>query len=1029
MGERYLAEYLESENTAWTLLFCISPMLAVGYWRVYVWRMKQVNGKISTMRNFQLFVLRKLRKGPEDHKHEEMMQLFYSAKLKFGNKSQICLLESLYFLLTKSNPEVAQLKASLSPSSFSLQSAFLRFRILSQISSLPSNDKSKYVFFNAEFSTVKKYDEYFCLKYADLLNEVACWSNNDLTNSVELFSQSLVELEGIYANMLKNYPRDVTILTTFADFKIKIAKDDDKGRELNRKADIIKKNSNKGLFDLSDPLFICQATGSRRIIFANTAFKNLLSPTDQPAYFEDLDSLLHPSLQEVHSKAIPALLSSSDTTTYTHNNVFLCTEGIRGLLINLKVEFIAVSGRAYMIVTVQPREDYIEAGAVQNGNLLFYTQGFLKAIGCEISPTFPVLFEDLVPRYDWNSGVVVLSGRGKVETTRKDVTVGAMKYTLIETINFKRRSKERKDTLEPSLHGSPTRLWSLKAVETREIEAVSTKVVTSTAGNYREKDTQRHRKRAIMYFTNLLLLILALQVLCLIVESIVMFILYFRIIDEMDSVDTINELGARRNLDLRIVMHTRQLELMSYGYQFLDSEAVIRNSLHAAISGYLDIVENIRENSTSWVDGTSGDMYIQRKVPIWTLTAGKVETSHVSLMDAMSIFLLRAEMIAESALSNLHKEDIFYVYQNGLGATLNFLNISTFLHVKELQSSQLTKAAHLHYISIFLVVGTTVLALGLVAGVLVRLERKYTECWSILINASTGTVQRQWDSVKTRLEFIHGLDALTIPPKKQKYVKRYKRKYQKMAIIVCVFAVCSVLYFTFVYMTAGNYVSQTMVTKANYMNWAGLRRAHSSLLSTLIVEDYMNATSQYGYFSLVKDNQILGNFADMVSAASYTLHQAERITTLGDAHFHVTDVSLSASHSSFLFSNSCSLLNQTTCARTALSLGVHLSLIDLLTSLSALTAAISEETATWAQVQKMTKTGLNVGNAYVKAAELFNSDSSQALEEFRGTLWTYPGVYLAAALVVYPLVLLPVKGRYTDSLMAVWRASNLFLSE
>jgi len=1030
VGERYLGEYLESENTAWTLLFCISPMLVVGYWQVYGWRMAQVSGRSLTKRNFQLLVLKKLQKAPADSAHEEIMQLFLSAKAKFGNKPQVCLLESLYFLLTKGNSEVAQLKASLCPATFSLQYSFLRFRILAQIATLAPNDKNRYVFFNTEFSTVKKCDEYFCLKYADLLSEVACWSNNDLTTSVELFSHSLVDLEGKYANMLKNYPHDATVLTTFAEFLTKMKRDDERGKEISKKADIMKKNSNKGLFDLSDPLFICQATGSRRIIFANPTFKQLISPENEQFPLEDLDSLLHPSLRAAHSKAIPLLLSSCDTTTYTHNDVFLCVQGIKGVLVNLRAELIAVGGRAYMIVSVQPRENYIAVGAVVDGNLVFHTEDFLKVMGCEACPTCPVPMADMIPGYDPLSGIVTLTaGRGRMETTRREVAIGSLKYSLIETFNFKRRSKARKETLEPSLQGSPTRLWSLKPLETREVEAVSTKAVTSTAGNYREKDSQRRRQRAILRLTNLLIFIVGAQVLLLILESFLMFALYFQVVDEMDSVDSINELGARRNLDVRIVMHARQLELMSHGYAFLDSESSVRSNLQAAISAYLDIVENIRENCTSWVDGTSADMYTQRVVPIWTLTAGKSDISHVSLMDAMSNFLLRAGMLANSDLQSLHREDLFYVFQNGLGPTFDFLNSSTFLYVQEMQSSQLTKAAHLHYISIFLVVGTTILAGALVALVLWQLEKRYEECWEIIINASTGTVQRLWDGVRNRLEFIHGLDTIAIPPKKQKYTKKYTRRYQKVALVICIFALCSVSYFTFVYITADNYVSQTMVTKANYMNWAGLRRALCSLLSTLIIENYMNATSQYGYFSIVNEGQIFKNLQERISAAAYALHKAERITTLGDSDFHVSEVTMSAAHSAFLFSNSCSLLNLTTCTHTALAKGVHLGLIDLLTSLKTLTAAIADETATWPQVQKMTTTGLNVGNAFVKAAELFNIDSSQTLERFRGTLWTYPGGYLAAALLVYPLILLPVKTRYKDSLMAVWRASSLFLRE
>ena len=1028
VGERFLSEYLSSENTSWTLLICLSPILSFIYYQVYLRRLSLISLHTPSKRNFQLLILLKIRSFAS---HAEIQNLFSISRKKFPLNSQFQLLESLYFLLSKNNPEIAHLKASLSPVNFSLQSSFLRFRIIHEISSFSTNEKTKYVYFNSIFTSIKKLDEYFCMKFFEMLNDISLWGNNDVTKSVELFSSSMVSLERKYADLLHKYPRDEMVLKTFGVFLGKMKGEVEKGKEMIKKAEIIRKNVNTSMDVMSEPMFICRVSASFPIIFANTAFNSILTANEfLGVVLEDLPGLLPQSMRETHLNAIRYLLGNSEQTTFAHSDVFLLLKGLSGILVNLTVEFIAVLEQAYLCVTVHPKENYVQAAAISQGNLIFYTKDFLKVMECEEVPVVPTPIQELIPGYQPGNDFVRLpNSRGTLEIRHKQVKIGTWSYTLIETFNFFRRSKDRKDTIEPSLRSAATLLFTSKSSEKRELATTSTKFATSTSGNARDKDyLQKRRKKKVIRWTNLMVMITVAHGLMLIIEAFVMFAIYFQIIDEMDSVDTVNELGARRNLDVRIVLFTLELDLLSHGYVFSDSESSIRSNLQNSINGYIDIVGNVRENSTQWVEGTSKDMYTRAVVPVWTLMNGEVSSAQVSLMDAMSDYLLRAQMIVESDLTSLPPEDLFYIYQNGLGMTFHYLNISTFLYIHELQTSQLTKAAHVYYVSILLVAGTTLVMGALVAYVVLKLERNCSECWEGIVNADTGTVQKIWENVKDRLTFFHGLDTISIPPKKLKYVKKYTRKYKKIVVIVSFFAICSVVFFTFVYISAGNYVEDTMVTKANYMNWAGLRRCLTSLLSTLVFEVYLQQNSlQNGYFSLIKHGQTIPNFPDFLSTTSYNMHHAEQITTLGDPKNKVKFIPLSDSHIQFLYKNACVEMNITGCDHTSIALGTHLGLLDLLMSIRAFQGEVNS--TTWTQVVKLSKAGLRVGNAFVVAADMFNADSSAALGEFRAVLWTYPGVYLVVALVMYPLVLLPVKAQYKRSLLAVWRVSSLFVRE
>ena len=240
-------------------------------------------------------------------------------------------------------------------------------------------------------------------------------------------------------------------------------------------------------------------------------------------------------------------------------------------------------------------------------------------------------------------------------------------------------------------------------------------------------------KKYVMWFKATLIL----TIIILIATSVVSFdIISDSITKHDDYAHFVNEVGDLRFYTQSLGYYTRVISLMDSGFidktdraQFVEWVAEDSNEMHKI---NLDIYKNY-----DVLDSSDAEIYKEEDIVAWFYEGGKIRDDRINLFDATSNLILQGFLLSqehEDANTNpvaINNRRMFYLFRNGNGETLTYLNDSAILYV-DTASDKLDEE---RIIAILLIVGSVII-LFLCAGLaiipsIVAIEKSKREVWEI----------------------------------------------------------------------------------------------------------------------------------------------------------------------------------------------------------------------------------------------------------------------------------------------------------
>lgn len=386
-------------------------------------------------------------------------------------------------------------------------------------------------------------------------------------------------------------------------------------------------------------------------------------------------------------------------------------------------------------------------------------------------------------------------------------------------------------------------------------------------------------------------------------------------------------------------------------------------------------------------------IYEQSVVSTWVMELPGVRELKANLFDATSNLVLQSYLTqkamrpgTDSTLGaiNLKHRRAFYLYRNGMGETLSYLNKSASFYVdaavSDIASQRLT-AILLILLSVFLLL----LCAGLAIVPVIRsLEISKREVWSIFFEVQLANARALKSKCQERLGLFADNPGMDIDEhnevgmfeenneqelkqkerrskqkeeKDKKKVKQslrsaltYDPKARKMIIIklVCFFVV-STVYFYLIYYTGFDSVGQMLADEPVQVDWASRRKQLSRSLNLWVHESLLANVSDVGYKDVVPVGQ------DVASPWKYAMQLADELEFVENTlifgnpqeSIHFSDMRSDA-HDVLMFSDACSapvyrsLGDCPTIAKKAMMQGLHSALSMYVTLARTLLLQISD---------------------------------------------------------------------------------------
>ena len=336
-------------------------------------------------------------------------------------------------------------------------------------------------------------------------------------------------------------------------------------------------------------------------------------------------------------------------------------------------------------------------------------------------------------------------------------------------------------------------------------------------------------------------------------------------------------------------------------------------------------------------------VYIDENIQTWLLEGGNVRGNKANLFDATSNFILQGFLLKEEYQDqsiNLANRRAFYLFRNGNGETLQYLNTSASFYVQtaisDLENEKYT-ALMLIFVSVFL--------LSFCAGFAIipairTLEKSKREVWEIFFEIPAYVCRFMKAKCSDRLNILNenqmdleeqqqeeaGLDEEK-PDKKDaskskdentkkkrknndaKKVLPYDPRQRKVIIgkLLCFFVI-SIVYFYLIYYTGFEAIGDVLKEEPVHVNWASRRRQLSRGINMWVTETLFENVTDVGWKYVVPSKQNIGSPLHQASKFINELDYVENSLIFGDEEAGVTFSEIrSEEHDNILFENACNV--------------------------------------------------------------------------------------------------------------------------
>jgi PAS domain S-box-containing protein len=439
-----------------------------------------------------------------------------------------------------------------------------------------------------------------------------------------------------------------------------------------------------------------------------------------------------------------------------------------------------------------------------------------------------------------------------------------------------------------------------------------------------------------------------------IIVLIITSILTFEVIDKSVRFNEelshyVNLVGNLRLYTQSLSYYVRMISLMDKGWTPTDNRDLYFTWMEADIEDMHSINLKLYKNY-ELLNSDDRDVYIEENIATWLLEGGLVREIKSNLFDATSNFILQGFLLKEQHMAeviDMTNRRAFYLYRNGNGETLQYLNTSASFYVR----SALEDLESQRIVAVLLIVAAVIL-LFFCAGFAIipairTLEKSKREVWEIFFEIPEYVCRIMKAKCSERLSLLNENNNIELEEqqadelhneddkdkdeggKKSDYYKSKDDKEKKskkkdgkknelrkilaydprqrkiMTIKLLCFFIISLVYFYLIYYTGFDSVGKILKEEPIHINWASRRRQLSRAINMWVTETLLENTT-IGYKYVVPANQDIGFPRVIAQRFTEELDYVENSLIFGNDDEGITFSEMrSKEHDDLLFENAC----------------------------------------------------------------------------------------------------------------------------
>ena len=447
----------------------------------------------------------------------------------------------------------------------------------------------------------------------------------------------------------------------------------------------------------------------------------------------------------------------------------------------------------------------------------------------------------------------------------------------------------------------------------------------------------------------------------------------------------VNLVGNCRHYARSLSYYARMIHLLDKGPGFTDDSAT-RDDYFNWLTYDTDDMHDINlelYKNYQVLSSKDRDIYVDEDIAAYLLEGDHIREIKSNLFDATSNFILQGFLLYQefkAQVIGLDNRRAFFLYRNGMGETLQYLNISADYYVsaakKDLEKQRITA---------ILLILVSVILLFFCAGFAIipaikTIERSRREIWEIFFEIPAYVCRVMKAKCCDRLNILNEQanmdldehnnedmnpdeekkdetagkgddgekDAKKLQANKkrkvveQKKVLAYDPKQRKIMVakLLCFFVI-SLAYFSLVYYTGYHVVGNILKEEPIHINWASRRKELSRAVNHWVIESILEQVPSHGYKYVVPSKQDRGSAFNYAQKVIEELDYVENSLIFGnsDEGLSFNEVR-STKHDDLLFKDACTApvnrSKEATCSTigdNAMTQGLH-SALGLYTTLA-----------------------------------------------------------------------------------------------
>jgi hypothetical protein len=311
------------------------------------------------------------------------------------------------------------------------------------------------------------------------------------------------------------------------------------------------------------------------------------------------------------------------------------------------------------------------------------------------------------------------------------------------------------------------------------------------------------------------------------------------------TIGEMNNMGLRRFLAVTAALRSKELFLISQGFQAFGNETKSRSDLMLVGEQLKSMSKAILSGAESFTDDFESVLYSQSQ-PYWEYQEDDFELRFLSTLDVMSELASNAIVLSTLPLTSLSFSTPQFrnLYRNGLTTAFPTFNSTLTAYISSVTQSRDSHIASLQAAVLVCVCVLLVCGVACAVPVLVKTETSRRALWKVLFALPRKALQTTFDSISTHLKDHHDIEdqgPLESESAGSKRQPRYSMSISKKLLLVCIslhVSLSSGLQYA-IYLQGVSNSDLLLSRKPWAMNWAGLLRAESQSLLFYMRESWL----------------------------------------------------------------------------------------------------------------------------------------------------------------------------------------------